>query len=272
MTCEVVTTRGGARAILDHATGEVMHPIVGPQHEALNGYVSPSRLATRLREPDDRPLRLFDIGLGAGSLAIAAWHVSEALSASARTLEIVSFDRSRDALAVALDHPADFAFEHAAGDAARALLQAGEHATSRTRWRYVGGDLPSTLAREPEASADIFFWDVFSPRHNPEMWTVAAFRAARRCAAPGATLHTYAGATAARAALLLAGFHVGFGVETAADRIGTIAAVPPAVLDHPLDARWLDRLTRSSAPLPVDAPPDALARIGAAPQFAEHAR
>mgnify|MGYP003409161868 CR=1 FL=1 len=29
MKCEVVTTRGGARAMLDHETGEVMHPVIG---------------------------------------------------------------------------------------------------------------------------------------------------------------------------------------------------------------------------------------------------
>ena len=32
--CEVVTTRDGARAMLDRRVGEVMHPVVGPAIEA----------------------------------------------------------------------------------------------------------------------------------------------------------------------------------------------------------------------------------------------
>ncbi|GAO02450.1 hypothetical protein PSR1_01322 [Anaeromyxobacter sp. PSR-1] len=48
----------------------------------------------------------------------------------------------------------------------------------------------------------------------------------------------------------------------------TAAATDPALLARPLDARWLARLERSSAPFPPDAPPDALARVRAHPQFA----
>jgi queuine tRNA-ribosyltransferase len=34
-----------------------------------------------------------------------------------------------------------------------------------------------------------------------------------------------------------------------------------------LDRRWLERLARSAAPFPADAPTDAFARIAALPQF-----
>ena len=40
--CEVVVTRGGARAMLDRRVGEVMHPVVGPAIEATT-------VATRAR-------------------------------------------------------------------------------------------------------------------------------------------------------------------------------------------------------------------------------
>jgi queuine tRNA-ribosyltransferase len=247
MSCVIVTIRGGARAILDHATGEVMHPIVGPLVEPELGYVRPSRLRERLAEG---PLTLFDVGLGAGSLAIAAWRAARS---APHPLTIVSFDRDRSALALALAHPKDFGFEGDAGIAARAILEHGEH----ERWRYIEGDLPSTLA----GVADIIYWDAFSPRSNPSLWTVAAFTAARRCARQGCTLHTYSGATATRSALLLAGFHVGVGEPIGNGRFGTIAATSPALLTQPLDTRFIDRLRRSSAPFPSDAPNDALERI-----------
>lgn len=266
---EVVTTRGGHRAMLDHAVGEVMHPGSGPAVEARRLYCEPARLAERLMQGGEGPLVLWDVGLGAGSNAVAAWRVSEALPASARRLEIVSFEQSPEALALAAqpENAADFGLEGGAGEAARALLAHGRHATARTVWRLVEGALPGTLATEPGGRSDVVFWDPFSPRANPELWTVAAFAALRCGCRAGATLHTYSGATATRSALLLAGYAVGLGGPAGTDRVATIAAVDAADLARPLDRRWLERLGRSSAPFPRDAPPDALARVAAMAQF-----
>lgn len=269
--CEVVTTRDGARAMLDRRVGEVMHPVVGPAIEAMRLYVEPSRLAARLAAGGEDPLVLLDVGLGAGSNAIAAWRLSESLPASARPLTIVSFERCLDPLRLALtpEHAGSFGLAGAAGEAARALLARGEHATARTRWRLVTGELPDTLAGEPADAADVVFWDPYSARQNPTLWSLAAFTALRRCCRPGVTLHTYSGATATRAALLLAGFVVGVGDASGEQRAGTCAALRRCDLARPLDQRWLARLSRSSAALPADAPADALQRISRHPQFAE---
>jgi len=266
--CEVVTTRGGARAMRDITTGELMHPIVGPIIEAEQLYVEPSRLKDRLGAGGP-PLVLLDVGLGAGSNAIAAWKLSERMPASASRLEIVSFERSVSALTLALadEHASSFGFEGEAGRAARALLDTGAHEAPRTRWRLVIGELPSTLASEPGSSADVVFWDPFSPRANPSLWTMAAFTALRRLCRAGTTVHTYSAATATRSALLLAGFAVGAGEATLEGKQTTTAAVSVGDLQRPLDRRWLQRLARSSAPFPPDAPADALARVTALSQF-----
>ena len=265
----MVTTRGGARAMLDHRVGEVMHPVVGPAVEAERLYCGPARLREWLAEPASDALVVWDVGLGAGSNAIAAWRLSEAMPPSGRRMEIVSFEWQLDALTLAIhpDHAAEFGLEGAAGEAAAALLDAGRHVTERTTWRLVEGVLPDTLGTEPAATADVVFWDLYSPRANPGLWSWAAFTALRRGCRAGATVQTYAGATAARSALLLGGFAVGIGEETGRNKYATCAAVDAADLGHPLDRRWLERLARSSAPFPVDAPPDALARITAMPQF-----
>jgi len=47
----------------------------------------------------------------------------------------------------------------------------------------------------------------------------------------------------------------------------TVATLDAAMLERPLTRRWLERVRRSSAPFPSDAPPDALERIAALPQF-----
>ena len=263
LDCEVVTTRQGARAVRDRLTGELMHPVVGPAVEAERLYVSPSRLRERL-SGEGEPLVLLDVGLGAGSNALAAFKASEERT-SGRVLEIVSFDRSTNALEVALaeENAAAFGFEGEGLAAARALLATCTFETARTRWRLRLGALPDTL----EGPADVVFWDPFSPRANPELWSFTAFSALRRACRVGATVHTYSGATSTRSALLLAGFAVGTGVPTGENKSATQAALDPRDLEHPLDPRWLERLARSSSPFPGDAPDDALERVRAAPQF-----
>ena len=102
---------------------------------------------------------------------------------------------------------------------------------------------------------------------NPALWSVAAFHALRaRCAAE-ATLFTYSTATSVRAALLLAGFFVGVGDPSGPKQETTAAATRRELLARPLDARWLSRLDRSSAPFPPDGPPDAAERVRIHPQF-----
>ncbi|MDB4974536.1 MAG: queuine tRNA-ribosyltransferase [Myxococcaceae bacterium] len=271
MGCEVIVTRTGVKAMQDRETGEVMHPI-GPTREAEQMYVQPSRLGARLEAPHLEPLVLFDVGLGAASNAIAAWRVSEALSADARKLEIVSFDHSLAPLELALqpEHAETFALGGRAGEAARVLL-GGEGATyqsARTTWRMHLSDLRVALEAQPSAVADVVYWDVYSARGCPALWTLATFRSLRRVCRDGATVHTYSGALAARAVMLLAGFAVGLGPSSGAkQKHSTIAASNLCDLDQPLDRAWFERLAKADVSLPADAPQDAIAQIAALPQF-----
>jgi queuine tRNA-ribosyltransferase len=127
------------------------------------------------------------------------------------------------------------------------------------------GPTPPPAAYRP--LADLVFWDPFSPRVNPDLWTVSAFSALRAACGPGAAGFTYSTATSIRSALLLAGFCVGAGDPSGPKEQTTAFACDPADLARPLDRRWLDRLVRSSAPLPAGAPADALDRIRAHRQF-----
>jgi queuine tRNA-ribosyltransferase len=265
----VVATRSGAPAMLDRELGEVMHPVVGPLVESDRLYIGPSRLAARLSEANPARLVLFDVGLGAGSNASLAWKTAVSLPATTRRIEIVSFDRRLDALRLASDpaHAPAFGLDGRAASAVRDLLETGRHEQAGHIWRLVLGELPDVLEGEPAHGADIVFWDPFSPRANPQLWTVRAFRALWRACRVGATVHTYSGATATRTALLLGGFAVGFGEPTGDKAQTTTAAVDARDLLRPLDQRWLQRLARSSAPLPSDAPPDALGLIPSLPQF-----
>ena len=253
----------------DKLSGELMHP-VGPLIESQRLYVESSQLALRLQQSRDTPLVLWDVGLGAASNAAAAWRCVEQLSGPRRPLRILSFDRSLIALALALrpENELSFGLEGSVASAARALLDQGRQRNAHVEWELRLGELDVTLVEALDSPADIVFWDPFSPKANPELWTCSAFAAARRGCREGATLHTYSGATSVRAALLLAGFAVGMGELVSPGKFATCAATSVEALRQPLTRRWFERLARSSAPFPKDAPADALERIGALPQFA----
>jgi len=258
LTHEVVRTRAGAVAMRDIEVGEVMHPGVGPIAEAELLYVQQSRLADRLVSSS---LVLFDVGLGAGSNAVAARRV-----AGAGRLSIISFERDLGALALAVEHAADFGLDGEHLTAARALLATGAHRDAHIDWQLRHGELLSLLATEP-LRADIVFWDPFSPKANPSLWTIAAFAALRRVAGPRCTLYTYSASTATRVALLLAGWAVGIGDPIGEKKETTAAAIDAADLARPLSRRWLTRLSVPKPVVPQDAPANVAALVAALPQF-----
>jgi queuine tRNA-ribosyltransferase len=264
---EVVVTSRGGLAVLDRAAGEVMHPGVGARIEAEELYVRQSRLADRLAE-GGAPLTLFDVGLGAASNALAALGAARAAPPGSRRLEVLSFERDPAALAFAASDGCAGRLGLCAEDvrAVRQLLASGCHEEPGLRWRLVPGDVLAALPAAP-GRADVAFWDPFSPRQNPELWSMGAFAALRARCGPRAAVFTYSTATAVRSALLLAGFYAGAGDPSGAKAATTAAATEPSLLARPLDRRWLERLGRSSAPFPPDAPSDALDRIRAHPQF-----
>lgn len=263
MRHDLVRTKTGALAVRSLEADEVMHPGVGPMIEAEQLYVRQSHLRERLAEG---PLVVFDVGMGAASNALAARRA--AMDTPAAVLDLISFERDLDALTVALAEPEAFGFQGEPGEATRTLLTDGRHEYARVRWQLRHGDLLQALATE-SLRADIVFWDPFSPKTNPDLWTVAAFTAIRRVAGPRCTLFTYSASTTVRLALLLAGWAVGVGQAIGEKAMTTAAAIELADLANPLARAWLRRLHRPDLRLPSDSPPDALDRVTALPQFAK---
>lgn len=274
---ELVTLRSGARAVRHVGHGEIMHPAGGPWEEANRLYIEQSQLPRRLHAAGSRPVRIFDIGLGAATNAVAA--LTCARAAGGR-IELHSFEIDLSPLRLALREPAAFPFLSAYQAAAQALVEHGQWAGPEGSWVLHRGDALTCLAHAPK-DAELVFFDPFSPRHNASLWTPAAFAAIRaRCRddsaeldAPGedgALLLTYSAATPMRAALLLAGFYVGAGIATGQKRETTVAATRLGALAAPLSARWLRRWERSSARAPIGETiltPERELQIRSHPQF-----
>lgn len=256
----LVPTRHGALALHDAEAGEIMHPGLGPAGEAETLHVKGSGVSERLARPDPRPLVLFDVGLGAGSNASAALRARAALPAP-RPLEIISFENDLGPFRYALNHPEAFALP----PGAQALADAGLWEAEGVRWRLCLGDAYEELARQPQA-AEVTFWDPYSQGTNPQLWTTRAFARARAAAAPDAVMTMFSGSTTVRCALLFAGWFVGPG-PVVQGRASSLAATRRDGLTELLDASFLLKRRRSTAPWPSDAPDSPEERLLAHPQF-----
>jgi tRNA U34 5-methylaminomethyl-2-thiouridine-forming methyltransferase MnmC len=244
----LVTLRNGARAVQHLGHGEVMHPSVGPWREANALYVEQTRLAERLAAPTSGPLRIYDVGLGAAAnaaAAILAARQAREAGRARRPLEVISFERSLQPLELALKDAEGFPFLVTLNEAIEAILTSGRWAEDGIDWQLILGALPETYARATRP-AELIFFDPFSPSVTPELWTPGALRPLFEAALPDESLLvTYSAATPTRVSLLLAGFFVGAGAPIGGKRETTVASKRLEALERPLDARWLQRWTRS---------------------------
>lgn len=249
---ELITLRSGSRAVRHVVHGEVMHPAGGPWQEANRLYVDQPQLSVRLSQQPQTPVRIFDVGLGAATNAIAALTCARAHGGQ---IEVHSFELDLAPLRLALRDTEGFPFLIPFHKAAHTLMQDGQWTEPGIRWVLHHGDYLSCLDRAP-GDAELVFYDPFSPQHNADLWTPSAFSALRshcKSDGTGALLFTYSAATPMRVSLLLGGFFVGAGTSTGTKLETTAGATVRSSLANPLGARWFSRWERSSARAPIGA-------------------
>lgn len=268
-----------------------MHPGAGPWAEAVGLYVEGSGLAQRLlervnaglagnppqgsgRSGDSGAVVVFDVGLGGGANALAAVECHRALSEGGRNprpLHLVSFERAPEGLEFAREEAEALGYPRGHEDTLDDLLE--EHRAEPApgiTWELRVGDFSALIHEEPHR-ADIVFFDPFSPKANPGLWSLETLEGLYACRRRGAStvLVTYSSAFNTRAAMLLAGFYVGEGPLTSGPAAGsgqhgrpsasrghtTVAATEFQALEHPLTPGWLGRWRRERNPWPPGTPP-----------------
>ena len=252
-------------------SGEVMHPTVGPEIEARNLYVDGLGLATR--QPQASAFVVWDVGMGAAANAVAAL---DALRDHPSPTTIISFDHTAEALRFALVNMDSFPLLARHQTSVAEILKHGRTRAGSVSWSFIKTDFPDWLAVEsPAPSPHAVFFDAWSPKSNPAMWTLNVFQRLRARMADRAALATYSRATCIRAALLLAGYFVGRGPAIGAKEETTIAATSLDQLADPLPSSWLGKAERSHSGRPLlrnefeQAPlaPEQLRQLRAHPQF-----
>ena len=261
---EVHVAHEGFASIRQTTSGEIMHMRTPPMEEARSLYVEQAQLATRVAEARAEALVIWDVGLGAAANAMAAIECYEAQTGngSVRPLRIISFENDLDSLRLALRHDDKFSYLRHGGPAG--ILRRGEWQSKRhpgLSWSLVKGDFLETVTQAP-TPPDLIFYDMFSSKTHGEQWTIDVFRRLFvACAGRPAELFTYSHSTAARGALLAAGFFVAKGRSAGAKEETTIAFTPAALTDATargytlLGAEWIARWNRSQAKFPAELAP-----------------
>lgn len=257
----LVRLASGTWAVRDKGFGEVMHPGCGPDAEAKRLYVEQLRLSQRFASLRGREVVVWDVGLGAGANALAMLRTASAWPVR---LHLLSFDLSLEPLRFARKHAGRLDYPAGWEPVLDGFLECGEWngmaGAAEVIWQFVSGDFAARMAQADLSlpAPDAIAYDPFSPRRNPELWTVPVFRRmfdrldpTRPC-----LLTTYSRSNRVRAALLLAGFFVGRGCAVGVKEETTVASNRLEWLEQPLGGDWLARIRRSTAAEPAWEPGD----------------
>jgi hypothetical protein len=300
---QLVQLASGGKTLFSSSYGEKMHPGLGPAAEAELLYVRQLKICERMCGRAEEFV-IWDVGLGGAANAIAALNATKNVAGK---LRLVSFDNTVEPLEFALRNAAVLGYiagyenqmaELLKPEAARCAVrmpQCGVPIETRhvsfqngecaVEWEFHVGDFPKWISTKPELGdrkseiqkPHAIFFDAFSPAKNPAMWTLPVFENLFEWLDPNrpCALTTYSRSTMIRATLLLAGFFVGAGHATGMKEETTIAANERDLIAEPLNARWLERASRSDSAEPLHEPvhrraklsPETTAKLLRCPQF-----
>lgn len=239
----------GTYSIRDLSNDQAMHSRIGPWEEAKQVYAEPSKPEVFLSQ--NKKLVIHDVGMGTGANVIAALERIRLAGVQFGSVEIHSFELKPDGVRFALTSETELPFLTSEyRDALEVLLEQGTTTFQiggvSVHWFLHLGDYFEKLAGTP--APDLIYYDFYSPKVVPELWTEDAFRqVAQNSGSHPLRLFTYSAATPTRLHLLLAGFFVGEGRSTGIKTETTIAASSENLLEKPLTREWLKKLETSAS-------------------------
>lgn len=244
-------TGDGSFTFFSDTFGESFHSLQGARAEAFLKFVQATDLALKAPRPS---LRLLDVCYGMGYNTAAAletiWTVNPECQIELYGLEL---DATVPQAAIAP------ALLDGWLSTTQVILQAMAltHAclTPRLKATLLLGDARQTIQTLCSSGfqADAIFFDPFSPRRCPQLWTIEFFTLVARCLAPDGKLATYSRSAAVRSAMRSAGLCIGT-LPPSADHLphewsqGTVGSFDAQTL-HPLSPMEQEHLqTRAAVP------------------------
>jgi tRNA U34 5-methylaminomethyl-2-thiouridine-forming methyltransferase MnmC len=200
-------TQDGSCTFFSEEFGETFHSQEGARAEAFLKFVQATHLPAKANR--DR-LRLLDVCYGLGYNTAAALETVWTINPTCR-VELYGLERDPSVPKAAIEPPMIALWS----DRVQAVLQtmAIEAEVNRPAIsaRLLIGDARQTIQTVSQGGfqADAIFFDPFSPRRCPQLWTVEFFQHVAQCLADDGRLATYSRSASVRSAMLAAGLCIG---------------------------------------------------------------
>lgn len=240
---KTVKTGDGSITFYSQDYDETYHSSSGALAEAFNKFCKPcliSEIAERVGS-----ISILDVGFGLGYNILAALHTASEANPNC-IVKIVSLEKDilpNEQLG-SLEIPDELK------DNFEIVKKAAEDGC------YRKGGIDITILEEDaretiqkvDGQFDAVFFDPFSVRKNPEMWTVEFFKEIARRMSDSAILATYSSATPVRTGMIEAGLKIGPGPGDEMKRGGTVATKKGQI--DLFSSKELERLKRSPERIP----------------------
>jgi tRNA U34 5-methylaminomethyl-2-thiouridine-forming methyltransferase MnmC len=200
-------TEDGSFTFFSQTFNEAFHSRLGAKQEAFLKFAEATDLATRAKQSS---ICLLDVCYGLGYNTAAAleviWTVNPACSVTLYALEL---DLSVPQAAIA--PPVIDTWSTPVQAILSAIAQQHYCTTTTLDATLLIGDARQTIQqlRSINFQADAIFFDPFSPRRCPQLWTIEFFTLVAHCLAPTGTLATYSRSASVRSAMIEAGLNIG---------------------------------------------------------------
>lgn len=200
-------TGDGSFTFFSEEFGEAFHSRQGAKSEAFEKFAQATDLVATAASGS---IRLLDVCYGLGYNTAAALEVIWAAHPTC-VVEWVGLELDGTVAIAALTPDYLQLWSAPVQHALTAIAHTHQIQTPTLTARLRLGDARQTIQTLVAAGfqADAIFFDPFSPRRCPQLWTVEFFTWVARCLAPTGRLATYSRSAAVRSALLAAGLAIG---------------------------------------------------------------
>jgi tRNA U34 5-methylaminomethyl-2-thiouridine-forming methyltransferase MnmC len=199
----VLTRTGdGSNTLRSEQLDDHYHSLHGAVQESWHVYI-----ANGLRASDKKALNVLEVGLGTGLNMLLTW--VQCIEGKCRVdyTALEPFPLPREVIK-ALDHPGQLAVPTLEREFLKAMAHNGAEPFEGKGWFTFVQRATRAQALLEENAFDVIYFDAFSPKKQPELWTEQVFVRMFEALVPGGILTTYTAQGTVRRAMEQAGFVV----------------------------------------------------------------
>jgi tRNA U34 5-methylaminomethyl-2-thiouridine-forming methyltransferase MnmC len=198
-------TQDGSFTFFSEEFGEAFHSYQGAKTEAFQKFSDAIELQ---KKAEQSTIKLLDICYGLGYNTAAAIEVIHQINPNCK-IEIYALELDATvpigAAAPQLLQP----WSSEVQTILNALAHDHKCIQNNVAAKLLIGDARQTIQCLSNFQADAIFFDPFSPRKCPQLWTIEFFQQVSQCLAPTGKLATYSRSASVRTALIAAGLKIG---------------------------------------------------------------